>query len=310
MDILKPDAIVGTNSWGGSVYGKLVRGSAVDEETIHECMNVAKENDLLIFDCAQDYGLGKAQKMLGDFGTEDIIVSSKYTPLGKYKQGQVKASIEKDLKDFKRDYIDIYWLHLPSDIKENIQEMIDLYKEGKIHHIGISNFDLEECKEVKALLETEGIPLYGVQNHYSLINREWEKNGLIDWCKENNVQFWAWAVLEEGMLVDPNIKTKKSIMKVMFDRKKKKLTPLYDLMRKIGKDHDLTIPQVAISYCSSKGIVPVCGCRKPKQAKELKEAVNVKLLPSEIAHLEKLSDKLDVKIMGADMFRFAVNKRK
>lgn len=310
MDILKPDAIVGTNSWGGSVYGKLVRGSAVDEETIHECMNVAKENDLLIFDCAQDYGLGKAQKMLGDFGTEDIIVSAKYTPLGKYKQGQVKASIEKDLKDFKRDYIDIYWLHLPSDIKENIQEMIDLYKEGKIHHIGISNFDLEECKEVKALLETEGIPLYGVQNHYSLINREWEKNGLIDWCKENNVQFWAWAVLEEGMLVDPNIKTKKSIMKVMFDRKKKKLTPLYDLMRKIGKDHDLTIPQVAISYCSSKGIVPVCGCRKPKQAKELKEAVNVKLLPSEIAHLEKLSDKLDVKIMGADMFRFAVNKRK
>lgn len=310
MDILKPDAIVGTNSWGGSVYGKLVRGSAVDEETIHECMNAAKENDLLIFDCAQDYGLGKAQKMLGNFGTDDIIVSAKYTPLGKYKQGQVKASIEKDLKDFKRDYIDIYWLHLPSDIKENIQEMIDLYKEGKIHHIGISNFDLEECKEVKALLETEGIPLYGVQNHYSLINREWEKNGLIDWCKENNVQFWAWAVLEEGMLVDPNIKTKKSIMKVMFDRKKKKLTPLYDLMRKIGKDHDLTIPQVAISYCSSKGIVPVCGCRKPKQAKELKEAVNVKLLPSEIAHLEKLSDKLDVKIMGADMFRFAVNKRK
>ena len=42
--------------------------------------------------------------------------------------------------------------------------------------------------------------LCGVQNHYSIISREWEKNGLLSWCKENDISFWAWAVLEEGML--------------------------------------------------------------------------------------------------------------
>ena len=41
----------------------------------------------------------------------------------------------------------------------------------------------------KEVLDQAGIPLYGVQNHYSLIDREWEKNGLVSWCRENGVQF-------------------------------------------------------------------------------------------------------------------------
>lgn len=308
MNVLKPKAIVGTNSWGGSVYGKLVRGSVVDEQTLHECYEVAKEKDLLIFDCARDYGLGKAQKILGEFGTKDIVLSAKYTPTGKYKEGQVKKSFEKDLQDFKRNFIDIYWLHLPNDIEENLSEMIELYHQGKIKYIGVSNFNLEECILAKEILARAGIPLYGVQNHYSLLDRKWEKEGLVDWCKEQDISFWAWAVLEEGMLVNPKIKTGKSIMKILFNSKKRKLGPLYILMSQIGKKYHLTIPQVAISFCSSKGIVPICGCRRPNQAKELKEAVNTRLSIDEIQKLEDLSDTLNVKILGADMFRFAVKK--
>ena len=60
MDILHPKAIIGTNSWGSAAYGKLLRGSSVDESTTRAAMDLAKEKDLLIFDLAQDYGLGKA----------------------------------------------------------------------------------------------------------------------------------------------------------------------------------------------------------------------------------------------------------
>ena len=220
MDILKPSAVVGTNSWGSAAYGKMLRGESVGVDTIRACFERAKEKGLLIFDLAQDYGLGKAQKMIGEFGTEDVIISAKFTPTGSYKSGQVRKSFEKDLQDFNRDYVDIYWLHLPSDIEANLSEIIDLHKEGKIKHIGISNFTLEECVKAKAILDKAGIPLYGVQNHYSLINREWEKNGLVDWCFRNGISFWAWAVLEEGMLTDPKVKTKMSLMKLMFNRKK------------------------------------------------------------------------------------------
>ena len=310
MDILKPSAVVGTNSWGSAAYGKMLRGESVGIDTIRACFERAKEKGLLIFDLAQDYGLGKAQKMIGEFGTEDVIISAKFTPTGSYKAGQVRKSLEKDLQDFNRDYVDIYWLHLPSDIEANLSEIIDLYKEGKIKHIGISNFTLEECILAKAILDKAGIPLYGVQNHYSLINREWEKIGLVDWCNRNGILFWAWAVLEEGMLTDPKVKTKMSLMKLMFNRKKRKLHSLYQLMEKVGEAHGITIPQVTMAFCGSKGIVPVCGCRKPYQVDQLLDAVSVCLSDSEIKSLENEADKLNVKILGADMFRFAVKKSK
>ena len=309
MDILNPPAVVGTNSWGSSAYGKLLRGESVDVETIRKCYDKAKEKKLLIFDLAQDYGLGKAQKMIGDFGTSDVIISSKYTPTSSYKKGKVRKSLEKDLEDFKRDYVDIYWLHLPSDIEENLLEITGLAKEGKIRHIGLSNFTLDECKKAKRILDDAGLPLYGVQNHYSLLNREWGKNGLVAWCHENGISFWAWAVLEEGILTDPKVRSKMSLMKLIFNRKKKKLTSLYELMNQVGEKHNLTIPQVAMSFCSSKGIIPICGCRKPYQVESLFEAVNEKLNDDEIKMLEEKSDELNVKILGADIFRFAVKNK-
>ena len=308
MDILQPKAIIGTNSWGSAAYGKLLRGSSVDESTTRAAMQLAKEKDLLIFDLAQDYGLGKAQKMIGRFGTDDVYISAKFTPPGKYVPGQVRKSLERDLADFGRNYVDIYWLHLPTDIEKNLAEIITLYREGKIHHIGISNFNLSECRKAKAILDKAGIPLYGVQNHYSLIARDWEKNGVVSWCKDNGVLFWAWAVLEEGMLTDPRVKTKGSIMKLIFSKKKKKLRPLHAAMNRVGKRHGITIPQVAMAFCASKGIVPICGCRKPRHVEDLCEAVNVYLSPREIKFLEIIADKVNVKILGADMFRFAVKK--
>lgn len=72
MDISKPVAAIGTNAWGSAVYGKMVRGSYVEDDVIKNAMKTAKEQDVLIFDLARDYGLGKAQKMIGEFGTGDI----------------------------------------------------------------------------------------------------------------------------------------------------------------------------------------------------------------------------------------------
>ena len=128
------------------------------------------------------------------------------------------------------------------------------------------------------------------------------------WCKENGIQFWAWAVLEEGMLTDPRVKTKMSLMKLIFNGKKRKLHTLYVLMNKVGKRHDLKIPQVAMAFCAAKGIVPICGCRKPYQIDDLAAAVNTSLTDAEIKLLEDEADKLNVRILGADMFRFAVKK--
>ena len=307
MDIYR--GIVGTNSWGGKAYGKVLRGSSVDKQTLRKTVDEAMERGLVIFDTAQDYGLGQGQKLIGELCPQEAVISAKFTPGAKYTDGQVRRSFEKDLRDFRREFVNIYWLHLPNCIEKNLREMIELYKEGRIGNIGISNFSLEECRQAKALLDEAGVPLFAVQNHYSILAREWEKNGLVDWCRENGVQFWAWAVLEEGLLVPPKKGSKMSAMKLVYLNRQSKLLPLYKKMYIIGRRHGLTPAQVAVSFCSSKGIVPVCGCRKPYQIADLDEAVKVTLSEGEIKVLEQAADSTGVKILGADMFRFAVKKK-
>ena len=153
MDIMKPTAVIGTNSWGGKLYGMTLRGSYVEDEVIKDAMKTAKEKDIALFDLARDYGLGKAEKMIGEFGTEDIVISAKYTPFTHYKPGCVRKSLMKDLRDFKRDYVEVFWLHLPTDIEDHLKEIIELYNEGLIKYIGVSNFTLEECKLSKRILD-------------------------------------------------------------------------------------------------------------------------------------------------------------
>lgn len=308
FDMKEIKAVVGTNSWGSKVYGKLLRGSYVDETVINTAVKRAMELGLYVFDTAQDYGMGKCQPMLGRLAGHKMLISAKYTPLKKYKKGSVIDSLEKDLKELNRDYVDIYWLHLPNSIEDNLAEIIELYKEGKVKNIGISNFSLEECKLAKNILEKADIPLYGVQNHYSIISRKWEEEGLLDWCKENDISFWGWAVLEEGILVGPPKNEKRTLMKAIFSRQRKKLSPLFEKMELIGKKYDLTIAQVAMSFVASKGIIPICGCRKPYQVEQLSKAANVQLSPEEIESLEKIADQCGAKVLGADIFRVAVKK--
>ena len=309
MALEKLKAVIGTNSWGSALYGKLLRGSSVSEDDIRQCAEEAVRCGLSMFDTAQDYGLGKGQKMIGALCPEGALISSKFTPVKKYRSGQVHEAFNKDLEDFGRSGVEVYWLHLPNNIEENLAEIISLQNEGKIKHVGVSNFNLEECKLAKDILGAEGIALYGVQNHYSVISRDWEKNGLLDWCKENCVSFWAWAVLEEGILIPPKKKEKSSIMKAMFNRKRKKLAPLFSVLEEIGATHSLTVPQVSMAFCATKGIVPVCGCRRKYQVEQLYAAVGVTLSPEEIKRIEDAADSVNITVLSADLFRFAVGKK-
>lgn len=307
LDNLK--AVVGTNAWGRPAYQKALRGSQVDEDTLRDAAEKAVELGLPVFDTAQDYGLGAGQKLIGTLCPSQVVISAKYTPVsGKYEPGQVRRSLMKDLHDFRRDHVDVYWLHLPNALEENLKEMAELYQEGKARHIGVSNFNLDECRRGKEILEKEGVPLYGVQNHYSLISRDWERNGLTGWCHDNGIAFWAWAVLEEGMLMPPVKGEKKGFLRLILNGKRRRLYSLYRTMLTVGRKHHLTAAQVAMSYVSSKGFIPICGCRRPIQIEQLKMASDTVLDDNEIRDLEEAADRVDVKVLGADMFRFMVRK--
>lgn len=60
---------------------------------------------------------------------------------------------------------------MKSKYHQDTRESVEPYLEGKIENIGVSNFNLQECKLAKSILNKAGIPLFGVQDHYGLIDR-------------------------------------------------------------------------------------------------------------------------------------------
>jgi aryl-alcohol dehydrogenase-like predicted oxidoreductase len=93
-------------------------------------------------------------------------------------------------------------------------------------------------------------------------------------------------------------------------KKERKMRELYRVMIAVAKRHDITVPQVAEAFCASKGIVPICGCRKPEQVRQLAEAVNVRLSQGEIRRLEEDAVNCNAKVLGHDMFRVFVPKKR
>lgn len=297
-------AVIGTNSWGSKTYATVLRGYSVNENVIAATAAQAYKRHIPIFDTAPFYGLGEAEKLLGKYAPEGSVISDKFSPKKKYRYGSVRKALESSLTALERDIVDIYWLHLPVNIADNLSEMAEiLLDSGKIRSIGISNFNTEECEKAKEILDIYNVPLYGVQNHYSILSRDWEKNGLTAWCRENNAKFWAWAVLEEGMLIPPNKDETPSVLKIVYDKKRFSLAHLYKTMSKVGKKYGLSHAETAISFCSAKGIIPVCGCRRPSHAASVCKAVNTLISAEDVLLLENAADETGITLIGSDMFR-------
>ena len=303
---------LGTWAWGAGAFGgDKVFGSKTDVENLKPVFDTAMKARLNLWDTATVYGMGESEKILGAlaqaYKRADVQISTKFTPqIAEVFENSVEKMALASIERMGCDYIDIYWIHNPMDVERWTPGLIPLLQSGKVKRVGVSNHNIKEIRRANEILGEVGFKVSAVQNHYSLLAREWERGGLVDWCKENGVQFWAWAVLEEGMLVPPKAHEKQSVMKLIFRSKRRKLAPLYRKMQEVGRAHGLTIPQVATAFCSSKGIVPICGCRKPYQVQELAQSVSVTLSTDEIRQLEQIADSLNIRVLGADMFRFAV----
>ncbi len=100
-------------------------------------------------------------------------------------------------------------------------------------------------------------------------------------------------------------------MRTFFAGKVKKLKEVYEIMIEVADAHGITVPQVSFAFCAGKGVIPICGCRKPGQVEALASGVKVRLTPDEVNRLEEAADRAGIDIMGADIFRpFVLKSRK
>lgn len=304
-----PKIMLGTWSWGAGMYGgDQVFGNSIETKDVKEVFDLAVKNGLNAFDTATAYGLGASEDILGElmshYHRQDLVISTKFTPqLAEMYENSVEKMFEASCKRFNTDYIDIYWIHNPMDVERWTSGLIPLLKSGKVKAVGVSNHNLAQIKRANEILDAEGFKINAVQNHFSLLYRSSEEAGILDYCKQNDITFFAYMTLEQGALSGKyspeNPMPAGSGRGETYNKVLPQLVKLTDKMREIGKKQNASVAQIAVAYAIAKGTLPILGATKPHHVTDAAKAMTLTLTTDDIVELERLAKETSVDTKGA-----------
>ena len=300
---------LGTWAWGaGAAGGDQVFGNSTDIDTLRPVFDTAMLHGLNLWDTATAYGMGASEDILGTFAKtvrrDEIFLSTKFTPqIAQMYDNCVEKMADASLKRLGTDYIDVYWIHNPMDVERWTPGLIPLLKSGKIRQVGVSNHNIEEIKRANEILKAAGdYRISAVQNHFSLLYRSSEKGGVLDYCKENGIKFWAYMVLEQGALSGKYSKENPLPAESARGRKYNpvldKLQALTDAMKEIGSRYGISCSQVGLAWALTKGTNPIIGATKERHVVEVAGAADIRLTAEEVTRLETLADATGVDTRG------------
>ncbi len=304
-----PKIALGTWSWGtGANGGDAVFGNSLSDEQMKSVFDTAVQSGLNLWDTAAVYGMGDSEKALGKlilaYPREELILSTKFTPNIANEQAAHPVSImlEESLERLGVNDIDIYWIHSPQDVEKWTPGLIPLLQSGKVKRVGVSNHNLAQIKHANEILRDAGYSVSAVQNHYSLLYRTSEDAGILDYCKENDITFFAYMVLEQGALsgrYNPqNPMPEGSSRAETYNKILPQLQALTDAMKAIGEAKGASVAQVAIAWAISKGTLPIIGATKVHHVSDAAKATTLHLSEEEMAQIEKLSVETGVDTRG------------
>jgi len=151
------------------------------------------------FDTAEVYGDGESEEILGralEGKRKDVVIATKVMA-SRLKAAPLKAACEASLRRLRTDYVDLYQIHWPNrdvPVDESLAAMEELRREGKVRHLGVSNFGVSFLGEAL----TAG-PIVSDQLPYSLLWRAIEES-VQPLCAENQVSILAYSPLCQSLL--------------------------------------------------------------------------------------------------------------
>ena len=262
------------------------------------------KSGLTLWDTAFVYGMGTSEEVLGKFlrtvPREAYSISTKFTPqcANPEAKNAVIDMYEGSVKRLGTEFIDYFWIHNPVGAPEWTKKLIPLAKSGKIGKIGLSNHNLAEINQAQEILHAEGLKISAIQNHYSLLNRSSENSGILDWCRENNSEFFSYMVLEQGALSGKYDTShpfpKDSARGQVYNPVLGELEKLNRAIKEIADSHNVNVAQIPVAWAIAKGTLPILGVTKTSHIDDAVKAVNLKLDSSEIKALESLADKAEI----------------
>jgi aryl-alcohol dehydrogenase-like predicted oxidoreductase len=193
---------IGTWAIGGWMWG------GTDEAESIVTIRAAFAHGVNVIDTAPVYGFGRSEEIVGkaiaDGLRSQVILATKVGlewQDGKITRNasreRIMREIDDSLRRLRTDYIDVYQVHWPDPkvpMEETAKAMRQLYEQGKIRAIGVSNFSVEQMERFRSVA-----PLHVVQPPYNLFEREIEAE-ILPYCHKNGIATFGYGALCRGLL--------------------------------------------------------------------------------------------------------------
>jgi aryl-alcohol dehydrogenase-like predicted oxidoreductase len=285
-------------------------GSRLDQAATTNVVHAALDAGITFFDTADIYGGTKSEVLLGvalGARRDEAIIASKFgmpiddTHFGA-KPSYVKSACEDSLRRLGTDHLDLYQLHYPDDtvpIADTLGALRELVEAGKVREIGCSNLTVAQLNDAKSAAG-DGPVFVSVQNQYSLLEREPERDGVLEACAALGMSFLPFYPLANGLLtgkVRPGqpIPEDSRLAKMtpersvhwLGDELQTKVAALLDYAESI----DVPILSLAFSWLLSHAAVAsvIAGASNADQVRANANAVQT-LSPDVIARLNELTN--------------------
>lgn len=296
--------VVGLGTWaiGGSwQYGW---GPQEDQDSL-DAIFEAMDCGINWIDTAPVYGCGHSEEVVGRALKETgrkPIVATKCGILWNRKREKVNCldaesifrECEASLKRLGIETIDLYQMHWPEpdeQVEEAWEAMARLIQQGKVRHIGVSNFSVPQLQRL-----AEIHPPASVQPPYSMLRRDIEKE-LIPYCRQNKIGIVAYSPMQKGLLTGKF--TREYLQTLPPDDHRIRMDPnfsgsrfgrnldIIDQLKTIAAEQGITLAQLAIAWVLRNEAVTaaIAGARRKGQISETAAAGDVE--PDESA-LEKI----------------------
>ena len=186
------------------ITGDGIWGEPPDREQAKAALRRALELDVNFIDTADSYGPEVSETLIAEAlypYPDGLVIATKggflrsgpgrWEPDGRPEH--LREACEGSLRRLRLEQIDLYQFHAPDPkvpLADSIGALAELKAEGKIRHVGVSNFSPEQVGEAQGI-----VPVVSVQNRYNVNDRSAES--VLDLCTQENLAFLPWAPIQE-----------------------------------------------------------------------------------------------------------------
>ena len=278
------DLIVNRMGFGAMrITGSDIWGEPKDPAEARRLLRLAVELGVNFIDTADAYGPEVSERLIAESLApypQGLVIATKggllrptapqWVPDGRPEH--LRAACEGSLKRLKLARIDLYQLHAIDPkvpLEDSVGELARLRQEGKIRHVGVSNFSADELARARRV-----VPVVSVQNRYNLADRRSEE--VLGVCTREGLAFIPWSPLASGST---------SRLEGGGDRQGDKAGA--GPLEKVAAAHGVSVMQVAIAWLLAKSpaMLPIPGTSSVAHLEENVAAARLQLGPADLTAL-------------------------